>query len=262
MSTSEPSPESGVPSILADALLKAMDGLPPIFRFILAFAILIVLVILLRAVIPPEIMPLFYLLPALGLAGYLALEFRLLKAKEKEKHLPEVSDRDGSANETRPAEDKPPAHPALDPTAVQQAYLRRLQTVCNTLQLQYIDPKAFESEKVRQRVMALADVYTTLDTTAQVRAEREEKDKSRRMARDAPDREAETRPLTTLEASAGARQMVLLGDPGSGKSTFVKHLALCLASEALEPGRDWLARLGAAWPHGPLFPLLLSLIHI
>ena len=40
--------------------------------------------------------------------------------------------------------------------------------------LQYIDPKAFESDKMRQRVMELADVYTTLDTTTHVQVEDEE----------------------------------------------------------------------------------------
>jgi hypothetical protein len=40
-----------------------------------------------------------------------------------------------------------------DPTGAGQAYLRRLQVVCNTLLLQYIDPKSFESEQVRRQRM-------------------------------------------------------------------------------------------------------------
>jgi formylglycine-generating enzyme required for sulfatase activity/energy-coupling factor transporter ATP-binding protein EcfA2 len=259
MSTNDPSPANGVPAKLVDVLLKALENLPPIFRFILAFAILIVLTLLMQAVIPPELMPLFYLLPALGLVGYLVLEFRLLKAKERQ---PQPS---RPLPESEPTEEIPqpkisaPQPATQDPTAAQHTYLRRLQTVCNMLQLQYIDPKSFESEKVRQRVMALADVYTTLDTTAQVRVEAEGEKEKRRRQREPTDRETETRPLTALEAAAGEQQMVLLGDPGSGKSTFVKHLALCLAGEILEPGRDWLARLGMAWRHGPMFPLLIVL---
>ena len=63
---------------LGKALLAAIKGLHPIFRFILAFAILVVMIILLRATIPRELMPIFYILPALGLVGYLVLEIRVL----------------------------------------------------------------------------------------------------------------------------------------------------------------------------------------
>jgi predicted NACHT family NTPase len=37
--------------------------------------------------------------------------------------------------------------------------------------------------------------------------------------------------------------VALLGDPGAGKSTFVTHLVLCLATHALEPGKKRLVRL-------------------
>src|SRR5262249_43674909 len=54
--------------------------------------------------------------------------------------------------------------------------------------------------------------------------------------------------LSALQASIMNRQMVLLGDPGSGKSTFLSHLVLCLAAHGLEPQAGWLTSL----PNGPL----------
>ena len=55
-----------------------------------------------------------------------------------------------------------------------------------------------------------------------------------------------TKPLSALLATALNRRLVLLGDPGSGKSTFVNHLSLCLALHGLEPAEHWCDRL-AGW---------------
>ncbi len=65
-------------------------------------------------------------------------------------------------------------------------------------------------------------------------------------------------PLLALEAMKANRQMVLLGDPGSGKSTLVNHLAYMLAGARLGEATDWQARLHAAFPQ-PLLPLRVIL---
>ncbi|MBM3133776.1 MAG: hypothetical protein FJZ89_00490 [Chloroflexi bacterium] len=162
-----------------------------------------------------------------------------------------------------------PKLPAGDPAALEASYLRRLQVIANALPLAIIDPRAVE--RTRQQTMDLLAVYVDLNTRTMMEVP-EEKDKGRERRRQPerllePGREA--RSLTALEAVGRDRQMVLLGDPGSGKSTFANYLVLCLAGARLEqagrpsemPGQNWLGRL-PAWPHGALLPLHVALRHL
>ena len=67
-------------------------------------------------------------------------------------------------------------------------------------------------------------------------------------------------PLSALEASNAYSRLVMLGDPGCGKSTFVNYLALCLTGHFLSPNAGWLDRLRAdGWGHGAYLPLRIIL---
>ena len=83
-------------------------------------------------------------------------------------------------------------------------------------------------------------MYIDLDTTTQVPVSEEERlgRASRR-----PFGERDSRPLGALEATAQNRALVLLGDPGSGKSTFLNHLTFCLATHQLAPRQALLGEL-------------------
>ena len=102
--------------------------------------------------------------------------------------------------------------------------------------------------------IGLVNVYVDLNTTSVIKKE----DKQRRkpgqvepedLVRDMGSgaERGETRPLPVLEAVISNRQMVLLGDPGSGKSTFANFLSYCLAANAIEPEAGWLDHL-PDWP--------------
>ena len=153
-----------------------------------------------------------------------------------------------------------------DPAQVQQQqalidYLRALQHACSALQLGQIDAH----EGRHQHPMRLEQIYIGLHTERQVAVSPDTAEAHRA----APARHAgATRPLTALEAlnEPHPARLTLLGPPGSGKSTFVNHLVLCLAGVTLcarvadepQPEVGWLERL-PDWSVGALVPLRIIL---
>jgi formylglycine-generating enzyme required for sulfatase activity len=133
--------------------------------------------------------------------------------------------------------------PPKDYTEALRIYRRVLIQTSGRLPLRGVDVGASDPTSGQER-LDLAQVYVNLDTKSQVPLTEEEK--SRRGQR-ALFEERETRPLGALEAAINNRRLVLLGDPGSGKSTFVNHVTLCLAVHNLEPEADWLEHL-PGWP--------------
>ena len=147
----------------------------------------------------------------------------------------------------------------VDADLLEANYLRRMLELCNALPLWVIDPKSVE--RTFQRTMDLLSVYVGLDTRTRVETDWVDvSDKGKRLSRDEiSGLEREERWMTALEAAASERKMVLLGDPGGGKSTFANFLALCMAGERLEKDGKWLERLMPAWSHGPIIPVRVTL---
>jgi formylglycine-generating enzyme required for sulfatase activity/energy-coupling factor transporter ATP-binding protein EcfA2 len=117
-------------------------------------------------------------------------------------------------------------------------YLQRLGAWCNALPLAALGSSTAHEE------VTLAQVYVELDT--ETRLETEEDKQRRVIGRD------EEKRLSALAAVTEHSRLVLLGNPGSGKSSFVQWLA------------GWLARSGrgeVAPPEGwtSLLPLFVRL---
>ncbi len=144
------------------------------------------------------------------------------------------------------------------------AYLNYLCELVRSLPLAGVDRKSI-SEDTRSD-LDLARVYTAL-MTQRIESERE--------LTPQPDREP--RRLSALEVLNTEKHLALLGDPGSGKSTFVNFAALCLAGELLgrpdanlrlltsplpddEQNRERDERpKPQSWDHGPLLPVRVVL---
>jgi hypothetical protein len=173
-----------------------------------------------------------------------------------------------------------------EPRTLADAYLHRVLDASSRLPLAGIDPKAASETEAQ---LQLSAVYTALLTLALESDERfaagEEGQAKRRRRTPPPQAERERailrgdqpRRLSALEQLDRHERLVLMGDPGSGKSTFVNFVALCLAGEGL--GRDDvnLALLTSPlprdeggpegeepersqpWRHGPLIPVRIIL---
>ena len=140
----------------------------------------------------------------------------------------------------------PPPDPAL------AAHTRYLDALC---QRHNIVPLAAlgGDEEVGDETIKLEQVYIDLDTTTQVATKGDEKAEGVAFAGAVLRSEGKSRPLTALEATVHYPKLALLGDPGSGKSTFVRQLLVRLALARLGRGE-----LPAGWTTAPL-PLLLVL---
>ncbi len=152
--------------------------------------------------------------------------------------------------------------PLPEPTPLRAAYLNRILETSSHLSLTGIDPKAASSEADAR--LNLSAVYTALLTLSP--EHHEQLLLGKKLGRDTPR-------LSALAQLDRHHHLVLLGDPGSGKSTFVNFVAMCLAGEALERPDANMTLLTAPlpnddgedaddrqpWSHGPLLPVRVIL---
>ena len=131
---------------------------------------------------------------------------------------------------------------------IESAYLRRIVESLSSLRLSAIDPKVADPSRSGINLTAIyVPVYTTLHLASREGILRE---------RQFPPSIDDLVHMSAIGALARHPRLVLLGDPGSGKSTFVNYVTTCLANARLQGNGEWLARLND-WPHGPLLPVLV-----
>ena len=103
---------------------------------------------------------------------------------------------------------------------------------CGRLSISGLDLRA-DNPTNRDNPLQLTNVYVTLNTTQkQSIAHGSQEDDSE-----------EDIPITALGMCGSRQRLVLLGDPGGGKSTFVNHLAYSLAALQLNQPGNWRGQL-------------------
>lgn len=171
------------------------------------------------------------------------------------------------ARSTPPLNSGPGPLISLSPTlsaSLRESYLNWLMKQVRDVPLSGVDRKNINEET--RRDLDLAAVYTALMT------QRLEATEERMLHQ-----EREQKRLSALAALNNESRLALLGDPGSGKSTFVNFLALCMAGELLGQKEANLKVLRTPlpeeddrsgerkkpqpqpWKHGPLLPLRVIL---
>jgi len=142
----------------------------------------------------------------------------------------------------------------VPPDVLLDAYLRSLAGECSRLPLGVVDPRFLQTSA--ETPLPLAEVYVDLDVLTPAR-EGQEEGGGAFLKRLAQGEGGERTPLLEAIAHPEADRFVLLGDPGSGKTTFVHYLAFALAAASGKDGPSPL--LPADSPLQGLLPLRLLL---
>ncbi len=149
---------------------------------------------------------------------------------------------------------------APDPDALRREYLEELSKGANRLPWIHVDRDQADALGGGAGV-ELNDIYVPLDTAELERVEDEAqlRESLKRLER------GEVRRVPLQTVANEAKRLLILGDPDSGKSTFVKHLAYTMAQAELARldgdearASAWLVKLDP-WAHGVLLPLLIEL---
>ncbi len=118
--------------------------------------------------------------------------------------------------------------------SLRRRYLQELERDANILPWGCVTAACADAS--RDENLGLADVYTDLDTT-ELRQVKREEELRQFMARI---HEAERLPVQ--EVANGKQRLLIMGDPGSGKSTFMKYVCYVLARAGLaEDPSVWLS---------------------
>jgi formylglycine-generating enzyme required for sulfatase activity len=235
-------------------VLEAAKGLPAPLRYAIIFLVPIAAIILAQQSIPGNLVPLIYFLGIAGFAGGLWLEWLQHRAATGVSLRPSTKEKQDQSPSTEKLPHSNSTAPISSPEPLRERYLKLMVTEWRTLRWAGIHPEAGDAEAGPP--MTLEQVYVGLDT----RSTKPRKESDNKAA-ESLDWRGNQSPLSAVEALCQAPEghMVLLGQPGSGKSTFARHLALRLAQASLNPVDFDFETYLPDWTGSALLPVFVSL---
>ena len=239
---------------------------------ILAFALLVIIALgWFGAAIPADYKGLIYVVVILAMLIFAGQALSQVWAKHRDQApqpVPNSVPNPAAVDDPTPL---PPVKPPADSRLARERYLRAVVEDCRALRLVGLDPQAADPSRGG---LTLERLYVSLDTTTTVtidkktgrKVEDSEKDNSiegvvfNLISQISDLENRSTKVISALEALSdnSERRMVLLGLPGTGKSTFARYLALCMAKAELDRSQN-IKDLLPAWEGGALLPLVISL---
>ena len=141
------------------------------------------------------------------------------------------------------------------PGKLLKRYLSGLAAETNYLPWAHVDPE--QADPKRGKGPSLTDIYTALDTT-----ELERPMKSEDEVRDYLNQHVYFGRVSAQTILNNRNRLVLLGDPGSGKSTFINFITHIMSQAGVSRNPEkWLDRLHQTgpWKHDVLLPVRIIL---
>jgi formylglycine-generating enzyme required for sulfatase activity len=248
---------------------KFLETLAGKLTAILSFAIiLIVILAVLGASIEDRWLPLVYIvaIAAMGIFTYQVFTQNKASLKDK-KETGEEKPRSESpeSNKGDQKDEKRDGKMKASPHDARERYLNAVIADTRSMRLVGLDPQAADPARgglTLESLYVSLDTTTIIDETVEIEA-RKRLEKVQSNDNEMPDFDfggTHRRSLGALEAlyESENRQMVLLGLPGTGKSTFVRFLALRMAQTETDRSKN-IKDLLPGWKGGTILPLILSL---
>lgn len=253
MASADPQQEqpAGSGDVAKTFLQVAGEKLPAPMLLVL---LLLFLIIVWGVTVDGNLLYLLLLLPVLGVGAWIWWEWQQGKERERQaqreherlmqqearqfelekerlrRQAPEKADEPEGQKESTPAEAE-----TESPAQLERRYLEWVAGRCELLSMEAVDKTATRPDAAK---VALNKVFTQVDVLRPL-AHDEKTEPARQQ-----DPEERREPAIAVIGDPAHKYLVLLGQPGSGKSTLVDYIALCLAGQVLQrPGDSTLDEL-------------------